>query len=96
MKEFGIAEARKIVEENVNDYVYYRLIKMSDEELLKADLRYDFEMDSLDIEEMFNSVHSLYGIAVDRYNPLAEYAFNDDETVENFIDMVNYCMEHDV
>ena len=94
MKEFGIAEARKIVEENVNDYVYYRLIKMSDEELLKADLRYDFEMDSLDIEEMFNSVHSLYGITIDRY--LTEHPFNDDETVENFIDMVNYCMEHDV
>ncbi len=90
MKEIGIAEVRKILEVTVNDYVYYRLIKMSDEELLKIDLRYDFDLDSLDIEEMFNSIRSLYGINVDRY--LVKHPFNDDETVENFIDMVNCCL----
>lgn len=84
-----------MLEDVVNDYVFYRLVKMSDEQLLKADLRYDLELDSLDIEEILNELHSRYGIVIVLYNPLTEFAFNDDETVENFIDMVNYYLSHE-
>lgn len=93
MNEIGITEVRKILEKVVNDYRYYDLVKMSDEDLLKVDLRYDFQLDSLDFEDMFEEIHQTYGIAVEAYNPLAECAFNNEETVENFINMVNDCIE---
>lgn len=95
MKKFGVSEARKIVEEAVNDYVYYRLATMSDEDFLEADLRYDFELDSLDFGDMFDAIQKRYGIVVDAYNPLVKHPFNEDETVANLIDMVNYCSEHE-
>lgn len=66
-----------------------RMEKMSDEQLLDVDLRYDFELDSLDFEDMFHTIQKRYGIIFDMYNPLEKNVFNDEETVANLIEMVN-------
>lgn len=96
MKEIGITEVRKILENVVNDYQFYDLAKMSDEQLMDTDLRYDFGFDSLDFEDMFEELYNLYDITVDIHNPLAEYPFKEEETVKNFIETVNYCLSSDV
>ncbi|MBQ9271630.1 MAG: hypothetical protein IJ218_05140 [Alphaproteobacteria bacterium] len=65
---------------------------MPDEKLLKTNLRDEFGMDSWDFEDMFDELYNLYGIVVDIHNPLMEYPFNKEQTVENFIDTVNYYL----
>ena len=88
MKEIGVSEVREILLEVLTEY-HDGILHIPDEKLLKTNLCDEFGMDSLDFEDMFNKLYDLYGIFVDMYNPLTEFAFRREQTVENFIDMVN-------
>lgn len=95
MAEISITEVRKILLEVLSDYSglcegISSMQSMPDEKLLKTNLRDEFGMDSFDFEDMFDELYNLYDIVVDAYNPLIEYPFNKEQTVENFIDTVNY------
>ena len=95
MKQIGVTEVRKILLEVLNGYTglcegIASMASMPDEKLLKTNLRDEFGMGSLDFEDMFDELYNLYGIVVDIHNPLMEYPFNKEQTVENFIDTVNY------
>lgn len=94
MDKIGITEVRSILLEVLSGYTAYHdgIPHIPDEKLLKTNLREEFGMDSLDFEDMFDELHNLYGITVDIYNPLAEYPFHKEQTVENFIETVNYCL----
>lgn len=91
MKQIGITEVREILLEVLTGYTEYHdgIPHIPDEKLLKTNLRDEFGMDSLDFEDMFDKLYDLYGISIDMYNPLTEFAFRREQTVENFIDMVN-------
>lgn len=91
MKQIGITEVREILSEVIREYdgLYKIGFHTPDDELLKMNLYTDFGLGSLDIEDMFSKLYDLYGISVDMYNPLTEFAFRREQTVENFIDMVN-------
>ena len=97
MKQIGVTEVRKILLEVLSGYtgLCEGVASMPDEKLLKTNLRDEFGMDSLDFEDMFDELYNLYGIVVDIHNTLAEYSFNKEQTVENFIDTVNYCLSID-
>ena len=95
MKQIGITEVRKILLEVLSEYTglcegLASMESIPDEKLMKTNLRDEFGMDSLDFEDMFDELYNLYGIVVDTHNTLAEYSFNKEQTVENFIDTVNY------
>ena len=95
MKQIGVTEVRKILLEVLSGYTglcegLASMESIPDEKLLKTNLRDEFGMDSLDFEDMFDELYNLYGIVVDIHNPLMEYPFNKEQTVENFIDTVNY------
>ena len=92
MKQIGITEVREILLEVLTGYTEYHdgIPHIPDEKLLKTNLRDEFGMDSLDIEDMFSKLYDLYGISVNIHYPLIEYPFNKEQTVENFIDTVNY------
>lgn len=94
MKQIGVTEVRKILLEVLSGYtgLCEGIASMPDEKLLKTNLCNEFGMDSLDFEDMFDELYNLYGIVVDIYDPLAEYSFNKEHTVENFIETVNYCL----
>lgn len=96
-KEIGVAEVREILASILIDKPFYwnYVCKMSDEQLLKTNLSFEFELDSLDFEEMFDTLDELYGISVDIYShhPLTHYSFEDEKTVKNFIDTVNFYLE---
>ena len=97
MKEIGVTEVRKILLEVLSEYTglcegLASMESIPDEKLLKTNLRDEFGMDSMDFESMFDELYNLYGIIVDVHNPLAEYSFNKEQTVENFIETVNYCL----
>lgn len=97
MKQIGLTEVREILLEVLTGYTEYHdgIPHIPDEKLLKTNLRDEFGMDSLDFEDMFNELYNLYGIVVDIHNPLIEYPFNKEQTVENFIKTVNYCLSID-
>ena len=95
MDKIGVTEVRKILLEVLSEYTglcegIASMASMPDEKLLKTNLRDEFGMDSLDFEDMFDELYNQYGIVVDVHNPLMEYPFNKEQTVENFIDTVNY------
>lgn len=92
MDKIGITEVREILLEVLTVYTEYHdgIPHIPDEKLLKTNLRDEFGMDSLDFEDMFDELYNLYGIVVDIHHPLIEYPFNKEQTVENFIDTVNY------
>ena len=95
MDKIGITEVRKILLEVLREFtgLCEGLVSMEsihDEKLLKTNLRDEFGMDSLDFENMFDELYNLYGIVVDIHNPLMEYPFNKEQTVQSFIDTVNY------
>ncbi len=91
MDKIGITEVREILSEVIKEYegLYKIGMQTPDDKFVKMNLRTDFGLDSLDIEDMFDKLYDLYGISVDMYNPLTEFAFRREQTVENFIDMVN-------
>lgn len=91
MDKIGITEVRVILSEVIKEYegLYKIGMQTPDDKFVKMNLRTDFGLDSLDIEDMFDKLYDLYGISVDMYNPLTEFAFRREQTVENFIDMVN-------
>ena len=92
MDKIGITEVREILSKVIREYdgLYKIGFHTPDDELLKMNLYTDFGLGSLDIEDMFSKLYDLYGISVDIHNPLIEYPFNKEQTVENFIDTVNY------
>ncbi len=92
MKQIGVTEVRKILLEVLSDYsgLCEGIASMPDEKLLKTNLRDEFGMDSLDFEDMFDELYNQCGIVVDIHNPLMEYPFNKEQTVQSFIDTVNY------
>lgn len=95
MKQIGVTEVRKILLEVLSGYTglcegIASMQSMPDEKLLKTNLCDEFGMGSLDFEDMFDELYNLYGIVVDIHNPLMEYPFNKEQTVQSFIDTVNY------
>lgn len=92
MKQIGITEVREILLKVLSGYTEYHdgIPHIPDEMLLKTNLCNEFGMSSLDFEDMFDELYNLYGIVVDIHHPLIEYPFNKEQTVENFIDTVNY------
>lgn len=64
--------------------------KLWDAVRYEVDERDEFGMDSSDFESMFDELYNLYGIVVDIHYPLIEYPFNKEQTVQSFIDTVNY------
>lgn len=92
MKEITVADVRKILGKVLDDYHFYDMEKMSDKQLLEIDLRYDFGLGSMDIEDMCSAVFDQFGIDININSPLFKHPFQEEETVENFIDMVNYCL----
>lgn len=95
MDKIGVTEVRKILLEVLSEYTglcegLASMESMPDEKLLKTNLRDEFGMDSLDFEHMFDELYNQYGIVVDVHNPLMEYPFNKEQTVQSFIDTVNY------
>ena len=91
MVKITVAEARKVLSEVLSGFIVENayIMKKTDEELLKTNLSREFEFDSLDFEEMLVTLYNRYGIMVDAHNLLVKYAFYDEPTVENFIEMVN-------
>ena len=91
MKEIEVSDVRVILSEVIKEYegLYKIGMQTPDDKFVKMNLRTDFGLDSLDIEDMFDKLYDLYGISIDMYNPLTEFAFRREQTVENFIDMVN-------
>ena len=95
MKQIGVTEVRKILLEVLSEYTglcegIASMQSMPDEKLLNTNLCDEFGMGSLDFEDMFDELYNLYGIVVDIHNPLMEYPFNKEQTVQSFIDTVNY------
>ena len=92
MKQIGITEVREILLKVLSGYTEYHdgIPHIPDEKLLKTNLSDEFGMGSLDFEDMFDELYNLYGIIVDIHNPLMEYPFNKEQTVQSFIDTVNY------
>lgn len=97
MREIGTAEVRKILLEVLSEYtgLCEGVVSIPDEKFLKTNLCDEFGMSSLDFEEMFNELYNLYGIVIDIHNPLAQFSFKEEPTVENFIETVNYCLSID-
>ena len=97
MDKIGVTEVRKILLEVLSEYTglcegLASMESIPDEKLLKTNLRDEFGMDSMDFESMFDEFYDLYGIVVDVHNPLTQFSFKEEPTVENFIEMVNYCL----
>ena len=92
MDKIGVTEVRKILLEVLSGYtgLCEGVASMPDEKLLKTNLRDEFGMYSLDFEDMFDELYNQCGIVVDAYNRPMECPFNKEQTVENFIDTVNY------
>ncbi len=95
MDKIGVTEVRKILLEVLSEYTglcecVASMGSMPDEKLLKTNLRDEFGMDTLDFEEMFDELFNQCGITVDIHSPLIHYPFEDEPTVENFIETVNY------
>lgn len=95
MDKIGVTEVRKILLEVLSEYTglcecIASMQSMPDEKLLKTNLCNEFGMDSLDFKDMFDELYNQYGIVVDVHNPLMEYPFDKEQTVENFIETVNY------
>ena len=98
MKKIGVKEVREILLEVLCGYsgLCESIVRTPDEKFLKINLQDEYGLSSLDIEDMFDTLYELYGITVDVHNPLAEYSFNKERTVENFIDTVNYCLSRNM
>lgn len=96
MDKIGLTEVREILVEVLRGYtgLCESVVRTPDEKFLKINLRNEFGMDSLDFEDMFDELYNLYGISVDIYShhPLTQYSFENEPTVENFIETVNYCL----
>jgi len=88
MEKIGITEVRQILLDVLAGYTYpCKMIECTpDDKFLKVNLRYELNMDSLDIEEMLYALDRMYGIDI---SDTREYAFPDEPTVANFIEMVN-------
>ena len=94
MKEIKVSEVREILTEVIGKYdsLYEIAIRTPDDKLLKMNLCTDFGLDSLDIEDMCYTLCNSYGDTVKVFNPLTEFSFHKNQTIENFIDMVNYYL----
>lgn len=97
MKQIGVDYVRQILAEVVSNYEGKMAMRAPDNKLLKMNLRTDFGLDSLDIEDMCDTISNDYGVIVDLYghHPLGHYSFESKATVENFIETVNYFLEQE-
>ena len=82
MSKVTVADVRQILE---NDFPWATLPK-TDEKLLKMDLIYDFEFDSMDVAELSDVIQEKYGVSVNYLNEKTE-KFRRDSTIENYIEM---------
>lgn len=94
MKQVTVNDVRLNLSEIIYEYdgLYEMTMRTPDDQFLKLNLCDDFGLDSLDIEEMFVTQCSFYGVTVNKYNPLTKFAFHDEQTIENFMEMVNYYL----
>ena len=93
MKEIKVAEFRAILAEVVDNGSYEMVKQIPDDKLLKMNFYSDLGLVSLDVEDMCCELFNNYGIIVNIYghHPLTRYSFENEPTVENFIETVNYC-----
>ena len=93
MNEIGVTEVRRILLEVLQGYtgLCEGVASMPDEKFLKTNLCDEFGMDSFDFEEMLDELYIQYGIIrdIDAHYPLIYYLFEDEPTVEKFIETVN-------
>lgn len=82
MKKVTVADVRQILE---NDFPLATLPK-TDEKLLKMDLIYDFEFDSMDVAELSDAIQEKYGVSVNYLNEKTEN-FRRNPTIENYIEL---------
>ena len=91
MINIGVDEVRRILNKTItNDGILIAVDRKTDDELLKADIHKDLELDSLDFEELIIELDIQYSIYVDS-SMFAESLFQKESTVENFIKTVNEC-----
>lgn len=88
MVKIGVLEVRHILKECNLAQFYLRSGFVKDEVLLKVNLRDDYDLDSLDFEEMCSAVRYEYRIELDD-GAMDKSSFREEPTVENFIKMVN-------
>lgn len=97
MKQIGVTEIRHNLADILrqDDKLYEMAMRTPDDQLLKMDLYADLGLDSLDIEEIFDQLMYSHGINGARvFNPLTKFSFHEEQTIENFIDMVNYYLSY--
>ena len=94
MVKIGVLEVRHILKECNLAQFYLRSGFVKDEVLLKVNLREDYGLDSLDLEEMCSTVWYEYKIKL-ADDAMDKSSFREEPTVANFIEMVNdygyYC-----
>ena len=97
MKQIGVTEIRQNLADILGKYdsLYETVKRTPDDQLLKMDLCSDLCLDSLDIEDMFTQLLYSHGIKVRAFNPLTKFPFHEKQTVENFIDLVNYYLSRE-
>ena len=94
MKQIGVTEIRQNLAEILcqDDKLYEMAMSTPDDELLKMNFYDDLALNSLDIEEMFDQLLYSRGVTARAFNPLTKFSFHEEQTVKNFIDMVNYYL----
>ncbi len=94
MVKIGVLEVRHVLKECNLAQFYLRSGFIKDEVLLKVNLRDDYDLDSLDFEEMCSTVWYEYKIKL-ADDAMDKSSFREEPTVANFIKMVNdygyYC-----
>lgn len=86
MEKLTVTDARHLLENVITEKTYLEdLANTSDENLLKADLRYEFAFDSLDFPELICELERVHRI---KLTDAQDAPFYSEPTVENFIKMV--------
>lgn len=87
MEEITVKQVRRILENIlIGDFYLKKLAQTTNNNLLKMNLRVEFDLDSLDFMDLLNNLQELYGIE------LSEEAYDCllcNPTAQNFIDLCN-------
>lgn len=86
--EITVKQVRDLLNEIADQNLRKNLSKMSDDNLSKTDIINEFQLDSLDVEELFAEIYYQYGI---RISDADIDRFREKPTTENFIRICNDC-----
>lgn len=86
--EITVKQVRDLLNEIADQNLRKNLSKMSDDNLLNADIVQEFDLDSLDIEELFAEIYYQYGI---RISDADIDRFREKPTAGDFIRICNDC-----